>query len=111
MVDVQDTNILCELDEESVLPTYLEAIKHLPASDRGHKNRWSAPISRLGMRAPNDAHLRLKVRLADFGEAQQSSGDSLELIQPNIYRAPEVILRAGWGPKTDIWNLACVVSG
>ena len=62
------------------------------------------------MRAPQD-YLHVNVRLADFGEAQQSLGHNLELIQPDGLRAPEVILRIEWGPKADIWNLACVVSG
>lgn len=33
-----------------------------------------------------------------------------ELIQPTSLRAPEVILRANWGPSADIWSAACVVS-
>jgi serine/threonine protein kinase len=61
------------------------------------------------MRAPED-YLHMNVRLADFGEAQRSSGHNLELIQPDDLRAPEVILETGWGPKADIWSLACVVS-
>ncbi|KAF7719259.1 Uncharacterized protein PECH_004813 [Penicillium ucsense] len=27
---------------------------------------------------------------------------------PNIYKAPEVILRSSWGYKVDIWNIAMV---
>ena len=30
---------------------------------------------------------------------------------PNVYRAPEVMLRSSWGYKVDIWNIAMVVSG
>lgn len=33
-----------------------------------------------------------------------------ELIQPTSLRAPEVILRANWGPSADMWSVACVVS-
>lgn len=32
------------------------------------------------------------------------------LIQPEALRAPEVIVRAEWSPKIDIWNLGCLVS-
>ncbi|KAJ5569974.1 protein kinase domain protein [Penicillium hispanicum] len=27
---------------------------------------------------------------------------------PNVYRAPEVILRSSWGYKVDVWNVAMV---
>lgn len=30
-------------------------------------------------------------------------------IQPEAFRAPEVILGAPWGPPVDIWNLGCLV--
>lgn len=92
------------------MPHYLEHVAQAPASDKKRKTRWDAPIKRRGMRAPDD-YLHMNVRLADFGEAQQSLGHNLGLIQPNDLRAPEVILRTGWGPKADIWSLACVVSG
>lgn len=48
--------------------------------------------------------------LCDFGEARigktQKSGPH---VQPNIYRAPEVIFEMSWGPAIDIWNLAGLV--
>lgn len=46
--------------------------------------------------------------LADFGEARL--GDEHEgLIQPDIYRAPEVILGSRWTAKVDIWNVGVMV--
>ncbi|PYH66775.1 putative protein kinase [Aspergillus vadensis CBS 113365] len=42
--------------------------------------------------------------LTDFGEARL--GEVHEgLIQPDIYRAPEVILGMNWTAKVDIWNV------
>ncbi|CAG8218191.1 unnamed protein product [Penicillium salamii] len=47
--------------------------------------------------------------LCDFGSAvmgdEEHSGD----IQPDIYRAPEVILQAPWSYRADIWNVGCVI--
>lgn len=46
--------------------------------------------------------------LTDFGEARL--GDMHEgLIQPDIYRAPEVILGMSWTSKVDIWNVGVLV--
>lgn len=48
--------------------------------------------------------------LADFGEARLGDQEHNEDIMPNVYRAPEVILRSSWNHKVDIWNIAMVVS-
>ncbi|KAJ9213843.1 hypothetical protein DTO166G4_4622 [Paecilomyces variotii] len=46
--------------------------------------------------------------LTDFGEARLGDKEHNDDIMPNIYRAPEVILRSSWGFKVDIWNVAMV---
>jgi serine/threonine-protein kinase SRPK3 len=46
----------------------------------------------------------------DFGSAVLGNIGHTEDIQPNIYRAPEVILEAPWGYSVDIWNVGCMVS-
>lgn len=46
--------------------------------------------------------------LCDFGDAR--IGNVHEgLIQPDIYRAPEVILAKKWTSKVDIWNVGVLV--
>lgn len=47
--------------------------------------------------------------VSDFGEGRIGL-EHEGLIQPNEYRAPEVLLGMKWGPKVDIWNLAVAVS-
>ncbi|QVM13755.1 hypothetical protein D8B26_008386 [Coccidioides posadasii str. Silveira] len=47
--------------------------------------------------------------LCDFGSAMPGDVDEhLEDIQPNFYRAPEVILEIPWSYSVDIWNAGCV---
>ena len=47
--------------------------------------------------------------LCDFREAR--IGDSHSgLIQPELYRAPEIIFEMEWGSKVDIWSVATLVS-
>ncbi|PWY95405.1 kinase-like protein [Aspergillus sclerotioniger CBS 115572] len=46
--------------------------------------------------------------LCDFGEARM--GDEHDgLIQPDIYRAPEVVLGMRWTEKVDIWNVGALI--
>lgn len=47
--------------------------------------------------------------LCDFGEARTGKASYTELIQPVVYRAPEVFLHLPWGTRVDIWNLGCMV--
>ncbi|KAJ5121529.1 kinase-like domain-containing protein [Penicillium bovifimosum] len=46
--------------------------------------------------------------LTDFGEARLGDEEHDDDIMPNVYRAPEVILRSNWSYKVDIWNVAMV---
>jgi serine/threonine-protein kinase SRPK3 len=47
--------------------------------------------------------------LCDFGEARFARRENTDDIQPEQYRAPEVILGHPWNEKVDIWNLGCMV--
>lgn len=47
--------------------------------------------------------------LCDFGEARTGSASYTQLIQPAVYRAPEVFLHLPWSTPVDIWNLGCLV--
>jgi serine/threonine protein kinase len=48
--------------------------------------------------------------LCDLGSAVSGDLEHTEDIQPDIYRAPEVIIEAPWTYKVDIWNVGCMVS-
>ncbi|MCJ1247543.1 hypothetical protein MMC30_004757 [Trapelia coarctata] len=49
-------------------------------------------------------------KIADFGNAQQNSPQPrIHPIQPDHYRAPEVILGTGWTYSADIWNLGVLI--
>lgn len=49
--------------------------------------------------------------LCDFGEARHgNTQESGPFVQPNIYRAPEIIFEMAWGSPVDIWNLGALVS-
>lgn len=47
--------------------------------------------------------------LCDFGEARIGHSHK-GLIQPELYRAPEVLFNMGWGCGADIWSIAMLVS-
>ncbi|KAL8720126.1 MAG: hypothetical protein Q9225_002971 [Loekoesia sp. 1 TL-2023] len=47
--------------------------------------------------------------LSDFGSAVSGDVEHSENAQPNVYRAPEVCLKAPWSYSIDIWNVGCLV--
>ncbi|KAL1851132.1 hypothetical protein Plec18167_001902 [Paecilomyces lecythidis] len=62
--------------------------------------------------ALNIASLRLLVpMITDFGHAQRlpALASGFSAIQPDQYRAPEVILGCGWTYSADIWNLGLLM--
>ena len=57
----------------------------------------------------NPSPLRGLVSIVDFGFSVVGDGPHYGCIQPDLYRAPESILDAGWTQSADIWNLGVMV--
>lgn len=53
--------------------------------------------------------MRMSAYIVDLGNACWTNHHFTEEIQTRQYRAPEVILRAGYDASTDVWSLAAVV--
>ena len=49
------------------------------------------------------------VTITDFGFSVYGDGPHYGVIQVESFRAPEVILDAGWTYSADIWNLGVMV--
>ncbi|PWY75347.1 kinase domain protein [Aspergillus sclerotioniger CBS 115572] len=101
--DLKQDNILMTLRDPSVLDKVSQdemsaplPQKHLP--DRTiylSRNHFSLEVKDLG-----------RPVITDFGLSVRGPQSHTHLIQPDEYRAPEVILGAGWTYSADIWNLA-----
>lgn len=48
--------------------------------------------------------------LCDFGEARIGTENTHVDIQPEVYKAPEVLMETGWTHSVDIWNAGCLVN-
>lgn len=51
-----------------------------------------------------------RVVLGDFGAAVDGEVQRCHSAQPNIYKAPELLVRADWSYPVDIWNVGVLVS-
>ncbi|KAB8242423.1 kinase-like domain-containing protein [Aspergillus flavus] len=99
--DLQLKNLLLPGPETSYLSRFEEAEVADPSPRKALKDRTI--YKSLGF--PPKGGLPI---LADFGEARLGDQEHNEDIMPNVYRAPEVILRSNWGYKVDIWSVAMV---
>jgi len=77
------------------------------------REAWEAPKRSLGraLDKPLGCHHRHRYPvLCDFGEARMGGAYAYEEIQPEVYKAPEIIMQTDWSHSVDIWNVACLVS-
>jgi len=55
------------------------------------------------------AENKSSIKIIDFGSACEKNNKVYTYIQSRFYRAPEVILEAGYSEKIDMWSLGCVL--
>lgn len=49
------------------------------------------------------------IKIIDFGSACQEGHKVFEYIQSRFYRAPEIVLEAGYDKAIDIWSVGCIL--
>ncbi|KAK8023078.1 hypothetical protein PG991_006959 [Apiospora marii] len=103
--DIKADNIMFGITDPSVFTDFEEEEVHNPCPRKevdGRTIYTSRAIRSTGILGPPV--------LCHFGSAVfGDSSERLECVQPNVYRAPEVTLRAPWDYKIDIWNVGCMV--
>ncbi|KAI9892748.1 MAG: hypothetical protein M1814_001168 [Vezdaea aestivalis] len=106
--DLKLDNILVGFEEQSVIEDFVRAQAESPMSRKNENDRSV-------YRSHNDfGPLRsfyILPQITDFGLAQRGDGPQPQIhpIQPDHYRAPEVVLGAGWTYSADIWNLGVMI--
>ncbi len=97
MVRLEDKSIL----ERDALDEYSDPLPQKRCDDRIiylSRNNYGPPAKFTGM-----------ISIVDFGYSVTGPGPHYGCIQAELYRAPEVILDAGWTYGTDIWSLGVLV--
>ena len=97
MVRCEDKSIL-ERDARDEFKHPLPQKKYDDRTIYLSRNNYGQPTSVTGI-----------VSITDFGLSVRGDVSSNGCIQAEVYRAPEVILEAGWTYSADIWNLGVLV--
>ncbi|KAJ6130061.1 kinase domain protein [Penicillium capsulatum] len=111
--DLKLENILMTFENEHILPDFIKhQTEKLPM-----QYKPDAITGRTVYRCHNDfgpldrkSLKHMVPKIADFGLATKLNNEvGIHIIQPDHYRAPEVILGCGWDFSADIWNFGVMV--
>ena len=105
--DIKATNIMLTIDDESMLADFEKAEREEPSLRKVIDANRTIYTSR-ELRLPKKGLWGEPV-LCDFGQARIGrvhQGD----IQPEVYKAPEVLFEMEWSHQVDIWNVGALVS-
>ncbi|KAI1263985.1 serine threonine protein kinase, CMGC group [Xylariaceae sp. FL1019] len=101
--DIKADNIMLGIEDDSVFSAFEEQELLDPCPRKTVDDRVIYLSRELQMPKALGAPV-----LCDFGSAVVGDTHHVEDIQPDIYRAPEVILEAPWSYQVDIWNTGCM---
>lgn len=115
-LDLKLENILMTFENDSILPNFIKehttnlSMEYKPESTTGRNiYRCHNNFGPLDWRELK----RMVHKITDFGMgARLDSGKGefgINPIQPDHYRAPEVIVGCGWDSSADIWNFGVLV--
>ncbi|KAK2804420.1 hypothetical protein FQN51_002062 [Onygenales sp. PD_10] len=104
--DVKADNIMFGIADDAVFSDFEEDEIKSPCPRKELDGRTIYTSRKLRMPTTNELGAPI---LCDFGSAVLGDKEHLEDIQPDIYRAPEVILEVPWTYSVDIWNVGCPI--
>ena len=102
--DIKASNILLGIEDESILEDFEDGVERDPSPPKVSEDRTIYCSRQLGR--PKSYGYPV---LCDFGEARIGDIEHNDDIQPEVYRAPEVILEMNWTYSVDIWNVGVMV--
>ncbi|KAK4154729.1 kinase-like domain-containing protein [Chaetomidium leptoderma] len=102
--DIKADNILNELVDEGVLEAFTKAELETP-SPRKFVGGQTVYRSRRFERPRKFGDMIL----SDFGTAVRGDIKRNHIAQPDVYRSPEIMLKAEWSYPVDIWNVGCMI--
>ncbi|KAL5346504.1 hypothetical protein ACLOAV_008775 [Pseudogymnoascus australis] len=102
--NIKASNILSEIEDEFILAEFEAAEANSPSAKAIRDDRTIYASRKLGRPKTFGPPF-----LCDFGVARFGDEVNNEDIQPEVYRAPEVILEMDWSYPVDIWNVGVMI--
>ncbi|KAK3073003.1 hypothetical protein LTR53_005776 [Teratosphaeriaceae sp. CCFEE 6253] len=106
--DIKLSNLMLQVEDDDVLSDCEKAERTTPSERKFIDEERSVYVSR-PFRKPR-AHAYGDVVLCDFGEARIGSSQPWANIQPEVYKAPEILMQfERYDHAIDVWNAGCVL--
>ncbi|KAK3323810.1 kinase-like domain-containing protein [Cercophora scortea] len=105
--DIKDDNIMFGIKDSSIFEDFEQAELEHPCPRKEVENGRFIYTSRQ-LKTPTARGLGPPV-LCDFGSAVFGDRENIADVQPDLYRAPEIILKFPWSYEIDIWNAGCLI--
>lgn len=105
--DIQAKNIIIGYNDSSIFEEWAKAETETPSARKVTQGQ-TIYETRPFKRPKGSGQWGLPI-LSDFGEARIGRVHK-GLIQPDLYRAPEVVLDMSWDEKVDIWSVGVMVA-
>lgn len=102
MLDVQPYNILLGVLDNTAFERFESDERDYPMP------RKELPTHTIYISKPM-LLTRGEPRLCDFSEARFDHDENDDMIMPDVYRAPEVLLGMPWSHSVDLWGFAMTV--
>lgn len=110
--DIKPNNIFVKLrDAQRIASEYLAEMP-IPKQDKAEEQYTpiqARPLRAYPFGADPTRFNELDIALGDWGVSSWATKHLTENIQPVLLRAPEVLIRAPWDAKVDVWNLGAVL--
>lgn len=103
-VDIKADNILHAIADKGVLESFVKDEMESPSPRKFVNNTPIYMSRRFGL--PREFG---RIVLSDFGEVVKGDVKRNHNAQPDVYRSPEVMLKAAWSYPIDVWNVGAMV--
>lgn len=108
LLDIKADNIMLGINDDSVFTDFEEKELEHPVPRKKITTEYDQRMIYVSRDLKIPKSFSAPV-LCDLGSAVPGNKYQSDFVQPNIYRAPEVILEAPWTYSIDIWNVGCMV--
>ncbi|TGO73333.1 hypothetical protein BELL_0370g00090 [Botrytis elliptica] len=102
--DIKADNILSEIEDESILDAFTEAEMNSPSP-----RKVIDGVTVYASRKFDIPRVFGDSVLSDFGSAVRGDVKRNHGAGPQIYRAPEVMIKSPWSYPIDIWNVGAMI--
>lgn len=98
------------LEDQNVIKEFVDQYLDLPMQQKKDSSGRTVYLSHNNL-GPLKPSRKFLPKIVDFGLSKRLEPGELghHPIQPDYFRAPEVILGCGWTYSADIWNLRVLV--